>query len=403
MRVLALYKLLDAEFRPLLHLSKEAAPTMLIAYLERRVLNERCGGAPVLLWIRSVANRLSQETDDERNEHDYIRQLCPLVLQAFNRLDELWTTDLAAEFWHDGLLYGNDLDTDIYIAALYTQTLPVCARWTLHGNHFNKPSWLFGSACIHAGSFSNHEVLAAMLNLRYDFDFQYMRMRLLQWAAEYGRVEAIQFLWNFQAVERPWMLDRKTKRPSYWCRNERALAALDTPSLEIYDFLVKKRIEHCVTRTFGVEDYTAFLVRSARKGWVDMTVHYLALGARIDGLGSSSEYEKRPILGACRNGHEEVVRVLLGHGADTCEPALETAVRYGQFAVVSLLLEYDAEIGNALTEAVGKGYRSIVGRLLARGSYSQGELESLQSRALEIEDEATFRDLLEYTSVSEAG
>ena len=140
MRVLALYKLLDAEFRPLLHLSDEAAPAMLIAYLERRILNERCGGAPVLLWIRSVAKRLSQETDDERNEHDYIRQLCPLVLREFKRLDELWTTDLSAEFWHDGILYGSDLDTDIYIAALYTQTLPVVARWTIHGKHFNKPS-----------------------------------------------------------------------------------------------------------------------------------------------------------------------------------------------------------------------------------------------------------------------
>jgi hypothetical protein len=399
--VLALYKLLDTDIQPLPLGSDEAAPTIAREYLERRVLNERCGGAPVLLWIRSVANRLSQETDDKRNEHDYIRQLCPLVLDEFSiRLDKLWTTDQAVH-WRDGLFYGSNLDNDVYITALYTQTGPVVARWILHGNDLAKTSHLFGSAHIHAGRYSNQEVLAAMLDVRHEFDFQELRMYLLIRAAEYGRVEATQFLWNFQAVERPWALLKRIKRPSYFSYNERVLATLHTPSGEIFDFLVKKRREHCVTRTFGVKEYTAFLVRSARNGWVDMTARYLALGARIDGFGLSSEYKQRPLLGACRNGHEEVVRVLLEHGADTCKPALETAVRRGQFAVVFLLLEYGAEIGNALAEAVGKGYRSIVGKLLARGSYGQEELQILLSRALEMEDEATFQDHVEYTRVSE--
>ncbi|EFQ96448.1 hypothetical protein PTT_01137 [Pyrenophora teres f. teres 0-1] len=245
-------------------------------------------------------------------------------------------------------------------------------------------------------------LLAAMLDIRHEFDFQELRMYLLVWAAEYGRVEATQFLWNFQAVERPWALSKRIKRPSYFSYNERVLATLDTPSLEIFEFLVRKRREYCVTRTFGVKEYTAFLVHSARNGWVDMTARYLALGARIDGLGSSSEYKQRPLLGACRNGHEEVVRVMLEHGADTCKPALEIAVQHGQFPIVSLLLEYGAEIGKALAEAVGKGYRSIVGRLLARGSYGQEELQSLLSRALEMEDKATFQDLLEYSRINEA-
>jgi ankyrin repeat protein len=55
--------------------------------------------------------------------------------------------------------------------------------------------------------------------------------------------------------------------------------------------------------------------------------------------------EQRPILGVCRNRHVEVVRLLLAHGADTCQPVLETAVRYGQFGVPFLLLQHGAEKG----------------------------------------------------------
>ena len=90
MTALSLFKLLDTYFKRLPISSDEAVPSIATTYLERRVLNERCGGAPVLLWIRSVANRLSQETDDERNEHDYIRQLCPLVLETCSvRLNDI--------------------------------------------------------------------------------------------------------------------------------------------------------------------------------------------------------------------------------------------------------------------------------------------------------------------------
>ncbi|KAL7773147.1 hypothetical protein CFE70_003111 [Pyrenophora teres f. teres 0-1] len=152
MAVLALYKLLDTYIQPLPLGSDLAAPTITTAYLERRVLNERCGGAPVLLWIRAVASRLSQETDDKRNEHDYIRQLCPLVLDEFSiRLDKLWTTDQYVH-WRDELFYGSNLDTDVYITAVYTQTLPIVARWILRGNYLGKTSLLFGSAHIHAAS-----------------------------------------------------------------------------------------------------------------------------------------------------------------------------------------------------------------------------------------------------------
>jgi len=224
------------------------------------------------------------------------------------------------------LFYGSNLDTDVYITALCTQKLPVVAIGILHGNDLAKRSLLFDSAHTHAARYGSNEILAAMIDLRHEYDFQRLRMCFFVEAAQHGRVEATQFLLNFKAVERPWVFSKRIKRPSYCSYNERQLVTLHTPSWEIFKVVVKKRIEHCISRTFGVKEYTAFLVHSARNGWVDRTARYLALGARIDGLGLSSEYEQQPLLGASRNRHEEVVRVLLEHGADTSKPALETAV-----------------------------------------------------------------------------
>jgi hypothetical protein len=397
---LSLFKLLDTYFKRLPIGSDEAVPSIATTYLERRVLSERRGGAPVLLWIRSVANRLSQETDDERNEYDYVRQLCPLVLgECSVRLDKLWTVDQAVG-WCDGLFNESNLETDVYITAVYTQTLPVVSRRIASRKGLARSSLLFGDARLHAGRYGNQELLAAMMDLRYESDFQRLRTSFLVKAAEYGRVGVTRFVLDFQAVERPWLFSRKIKRPSYLSCNERELALLNTPSREIFDLVMEKRREHCVSRTFSVTEYTGFLAYSARHGWVAMTEHYLALGARVDGLGLCSEYRQRPLLGACRNGHKEVVEVLLRHGASVCKPALETAVGNGHFEVVSLLLAYNAEVGSALAVAVCKGYRSIVRRLLERGSYDEGLLQGLLDRAVEMEDEGMLEDLLAYCGVA---
>jgi hypothetical protein len=90
---LARFKLLDYSFKSLLPRKSLSVP---IAYLERRVLNERHDGAPLLLRIRDVAIQLCKETSDGRSENDYIRQLCPLVVDTLKeRMDEIWATDKA--------------------------------------------------------------------------------------------------------------------------------------------------------------------------------------------------------------------------------------------------------------------------------------------------------------------
>jgi hypothetical protein len=373
-----------------------------IAYLERRVINERHDGAPVLLRIRDVAIQLCKACSDGRSEHDYLKQLCPLVVDTLEgRMDGIWATDRAL-LKTDGLLYGSHLDSDVYIAAIYTQTFPVIENWIMRGKEMGGQSPLFGNAHCHAAKYGNHEVLAAMMTTPYTDILHILRVHLLQMVAETGSLEATQFVFNFQSTQHPWRFSRKRSRPSYSFNNEIGVARLHTPSRAIFNFITEKRQIHCNTRTYGVKEHTSFLVKCARDGWVDMAVHYIALGASVNGLSFSSHDEsahdekQRPILGACRNGHVEVVRLLLAHGADTCQPALETAVRYGQFAVVFLLLQHGAEKGGAIAEGVAKGYRTIVQALLKDDTNAKLGLYDLLVHAVRLEDEKLYWLLVEH-------
>jgi hypothetical protein len=98
------------------------------------------------------------------------------------------------------------------------------------------------------------------------------------------------------------------------------------------------------------------------------------------------------LLGVCENGHLEVVRLLLAHSADTCQPALETAVRYGQFAVVFLLFQYGAEKGGALA----KWDRAIVQALLEHDTSAKFRLYDPLVHAFSLEDEKLYWLLVEH-------
>jgi hypothetical protein len=88
--------------------------------------------------------------------------------------------------------------------------------------------------------------------------------------------------------------------------------------------------------------------------------------------------------------------LLLNQGADTCQPALKTAVRYGQFAVAFLLLQHGAEKRGALAEGVTKGYRAIVQALLEHDTSAKFRLQDLLVHAVRLEDEKLYWLLVEH-------
>jgi hypothetical protein len=366
-------------------------------YLECRVLNDR-HGAPFLRRIRDVAARLCQESEDGRDERDYVRLLCPLVMEGrWANLTGFWASKSVVSPLNRIASDGN-LESDVNVAALYTQTLPVIERWISSGEPMDTCSAIFGDARYHAARYGSNEILAAMMASHDDSAIQGLREKLVRWIALHGRVEAMQFVLNFQTTERPWVFASKNRRAAL-VGHEKAvgLRRMRTPSREIIDLIAKKRQPICLEKTYAIQEHTGFLTYCAEKGWVEMAAHYISLGASVNGVRPFRPIRKRvPLIAACVHGHEEIVKLLLTHGVDTSPPALETAARHGHHGIVSLLLEHGAGMGEALAKAVGKGYLSIVRTLLEHDTGIEPEWQGLLVSSVQVEDEVLFRLLVEH-------
>jgi hypothetical protein len=373
-----------------------AARPMATFYLESRVLNER-HGAPVLCRIRNVAARLCQEGDDGRDEQDYVRQLCPLVMEGrWTNLTAFWASK-SVDSPLNRIASDGDLESDVNVAALYTQTLPVVERWMSSGKQMNTCSVIFGDARYHAARYGSHEILAAMIASHDDSAIQDLRKKLLRWVALHGRVETTRFVLNFQATERPWVSARKDRRVLVGHQMLVGVRGTHTPSKDVLDLIAEQRKLRCFEETFSVEEYTGLLMYCAEKGWVEMAAHYISLGAAVNGVRPFRPIRKRvPLIAACIHGHEEIVKLLLTHGVNTSPPALEMAARHGHCGIVSLLLEHGAGMGEALAEAVRKGYLSIVRTLLEHDTGIEPEWQGLLVSSVQIEDEALFWLLVEH-------
>jgi hypothetical protein len=386
-----------------------AARPMATHYLECRVLNDR-HGAPFLRRIRDVAARLCQESEDGQDERDYVRLLCPLVMEGrWTNLTGFWASKSVVSPLNR-IASDGDLESDVNVAALYTQTLPVVERWMASEKPMDICRPIFGDARYHAARYGSHEILAAMMASCDDSAIQDLRKKLLRWVALLGRVEATRFVLNFQATERPWVSARKNRRGPVGHQTRVGVRGpvghqtrvgargMHTPSREILDLIAEKRKLRCLEETYGVEEYTRLLRYCAEKGWVEMAAHYISLGASVNGVRPLRPIRNRvPLIAACIHGHEEIVKLLLTHGVDTSPPALEMAALHGHYGIVSLLLEHGAGMGEALAKAVRKGYLSIVRTLLEHDTGIELEWQGILVSSVQVEDEALFWLLVKHT------
>jgi hypothetical protein len=386
-----LFKLLDPYFKALYDTKDAILPSFSAAYLELRVKNEPDDGLPGLCQIRVIARALAERTTDGRDVSVYIKQLCQLVVERRYPLTKgIWTEFEQVE--------EDKLESHIYVAALGTQTASVVNRWIAGGNDPIPSTPFFGCTQGFIENHGTYDLLAArMSKFNCRIMFNGSRLSLLSGVAEAGRADATRFVFGFELNGWPWEFSRQ-KMPRYRKTNEWVLAEVRTPSREVFDFLTEKRRLHCINRQFGQKEYTEFLRQCAFRGWAEMAACYLELGASVDGLTPSSLWCKeqdRPLLDACSYGHQEVVKVLLDHGASTSAPALEYAAGKGHLRIVQMLLASGAEHGDALSRAAAKGYGDVVEVLLNHGAEVRDSSAPLLVSAIEHEHTAMFRLLIE--------
>ncbi|KAF2855906.1 hypothetical protein T440DRAFT_463253 [Plenodomus tracheiphilus IPT5] len=371
-------------------------PSFAAEYLEHRVRSEHKNENPALLRIREVAEQLSLEGSEEKTIQDYIHDLCPFVLSLRGyRSSAVW----GRAVWH---AERNDLAADVLIAALYTKTMPIVEKWIENGRGLPREcSDLFGWPQHLAAGLGNQRLLATIMVLEgvhYGHAFSSARYTLLCAVAELGDAEAVRFVYNYNVEDYPWhMYD--AKYPHYARGSERTLEGVETPSREVFRFLQKKRKLHGVSDTLERRHYSTLLKHCASRGWTDMASCYLDLGACVD--GPSVADVERPLVCASKEGHGDIVRLVLWHGAKTCPLAMEVAAENGHLAVIQVLLHHGTEPGDAVQKAAGKGYWNIVLELMRHGVVTETDLHRCLVHTVRAEHEGMFRLLLAYGATLE--
>lgn len=292
----------------------------------------------------------------------------------------------------------SNYEAHIYVAAISTQTMPIVRRWIADGNKPCEYSWIFGHASTYAVECGSHELLELLMSDPVNDIHQNQRCNFLRKVARAGLAETTRFVFNFGVQQYPWHFSRE-KNFAYENRSEVLSTTLNTPSKEVWDFVMGLRKIHPVTREFDQKQYTFCLDRCAGAGWADMAVHLLDLGAWANGT-SPHDVHGQPLVCACKRGHYNVVKVLLAQGADT-SGAIEAASQHGHLAIVQILLKHGADTTGALEKAAAGGYRDIVKLLLDHGADPNNGSPNSLVYAIELEHVALFQLLMERGAIME--
>jgi hypothetical protein len=87
------------------------------------------------------------ESKDGRSVQDYIKELSPVVIKkSSGRTDWLWKAS-------ETVKYEDELEADMYIAALYTNNITTAEKCLAYGNMNHYSSGLFGTAGSHVAAF----------------------------------------------------------------------------------------------------------------------------------------------------------------------------------------------------------------------------------------------------------
>jgi hypothetical protein len=324
-------------------------------YVEQRLQKNRIAGLPMLKAIRKVIERLAIEDGDERRIDHYCSCLLELLTNHHVRL----LLAQESSIWQAAL--DDTYESDLFAAAIFTNHMPLVEK--LVDSELRSKSSSFRNPidiAINEGRLDILKLLEAKRYLRRDD-----RWYLLETAARRGELEMVEYLLE---------PERTPFRPGHTLADRnifmRSKNPMETPNVELFGvtFAEKQKWD---PRPMLPRHWLNLIDNAASQGWAEMTKHLISLGVPVEPpLGL--EWKQSPLHCACAKGYNNVVMVLLEHGAQVHGKDLEAATSHGHASTVTILLEHNVDLHCEGTEAclyvaAKKGLFEMVRMLLDAG------------------------------------
>lgn len=327
-------------------------PKIATEYLSQRLLGTQTPLSPRLDKIREIAWQLaSEDTDRKQSYIDNVRNLSFLVPRESRPNSAVKCSVDMREWFHDELpdgyqSYGQQCD--LLTASICTGRLDtfrkLCGRQELPLR--NDQTGLLG----------NPYTAAALAD-----DFTFMDALLCQLKKQclgYCQFENFitdQIFPTFCELASPKTVE--TLLESHWCSflrenpgdysNFHAQRRLATPSLETFD-VIRRFVNPPCDRGLAT-----LLWKAAGRGWEEMTLRLLELGAPTDDEWIYNHWRnlrvsnrQKPLAAACKLGSCGTVKHLLQFEASVGRSELAESARRGQYGMAKALVEHGVDVNH---------------------------------------------------------
>jgi hypothetical protein len=312
---------------------------------------------------------------------DIVAVLCESCFDETRDSSSTLRSVLSGDLWQD----EENFSQDLFVAAIRINAVATVQSMLNDGHDRFNPSKLFGRPVTIAAAHGHFEIIKLLLwtppsqGLHFEF-----RCHAFERAARAGHLDTVKSIYDLICTVDPWIFWKMEGRPlpRYHLVHE-----LRTPSIDVWNFMVELRKKHLADKwdEWLHRDKLTHLFRYAIYcGWKEMACYLLTLGAWPDGR-SDDQFYKRPIYEVCKNGHFDITKSLLGHGAKT-EGTIKIAARRGHYEIVRVLLEHGAETKGGLAAAAEGGYTCIARMLLDHGVDVNEDSPRPISSAIDLEN-----------------
>jgi hypothetical protein len=342
-------------------LSKRWRPSpFTTSYLAYRVNKEPRDGSPALLCIREVAERL---TSDIKTRADYVAELCTLVADACSsilpehrfvhrhRLEKFERPEYPSEEF---------FRQNVQAAAVFLNLLTEVDKGGF------KNSRMFGPVlqlCVKSGSMEMVERYLRDANQ----SIWRNRCQLLPEAAKLGRLDMVQFIFNYDIENTPWRfegghLHNMEGRGFY--------RALYTPNPAVWDYVIElhRRFNYKINHGY----LTRLLETCSWNGWTGTARRLLEQYSR----GEIPLHDEKTFKERCvRNSQRNLVYVGRQWGPEYHHRMMTYGLPVFHLEFAQLLLEHGWNTKGAVVAAARRGHIEIVKALLEAGADANEEEE----------------------------